>query len=120
MLPRGDPGTTPPGLHSNPPIEAGGGGTCDVIGRQINQSWAFVDKKPAGQRSKDQPNLKETTTTCGSLVALNRLPEATLGHHLTLPEKDPEREDNRQTLNSAEMNYTSLFFIMFIFLLHRF
>ena len=40
---------------------------------------------PAGQKSGDQPSLKETATDRGSHVVLNRLPRARLGHHLRLP-----------------------------------
>ena len=37
-----------------------------------------------------QPNLKEKATDCGSIVVLNRLLRARLGHHLTaLCDVDP-------------------------------
>ena len=50
-------------------------------------------EKPEGQNSADQPNLKETAIDGGSLVVSKRLPRARLGHHLTSPGADPERED---------------------------
>ena len=73
--------------------------------------WPCADKKPAGQNSGDQPSLKERATDYGLLVALNRLSKARLGLQLTSG-TDPEGEDNEQILDSAETNFTLLFFII--------
>ena len=68
-----------------------------------------------------EPSLKETPTDCGLPVALNRLPRARQGQHLTLAytsfrkhQSYPEGEPSRQALNSAETNSTSLFSTIYI------
>ena len=53
-----------------------------------------ADGKPAGQNREDQSDQKGTATDCGSLVVVNKLPRARLGHHMTLPGEDPERENS--------------------------
>ena len=57
---------------------------------RITTTGPCADEKPAGQNSRDQPNLEETGTDFGLLIALNRLPKARVGHQLTSG-MDPDR-----------------------------
>ena len=96
VTPRRASGITSSKLHQNPLYRQ-----VKVVHVLLDVRWTTpglcADKKPAGQNSKDQPSLKETTTDCESFVASNRLPKARLGYQLTLPGLDPEGEDSRQT-----------------------
>ena len=121
-LPGGDPGIPPTRLHQSSPLEAGGGGTCSALRHNINIPRPCVHGKPTRQKREDQTGLKETVIDCRSLVATNRLPRATLGHHLTLPGTDQEWEDSskqQMLLRQIPPQSSSLFSLFFLIILYR-
>ena len=134
--PGGYPGIPSSRLHQRPPLRQ-----VEVVHVVLsNMRWTTpgpcANKKPAGQKSRDQPSLKETATDCGSLVASNSLVNPRLGHQPTSG-MDPEDHINTRLCCDEFLlvlfhylccffpewlfnilsfcSYISLFFILFYF-----